>query len=89
MNNRQLYGRSHQPLKKLSDGDSHSVMIRKRWDVVRRIRLELKPHMPQDQVAKQLGLTRQAIEWIELRALYKIYAAFAAERRTHKQAKGM
>ena len=51
----------------------------------RQIRLSLKPVRTQSEIAEILGVTKAAVEQIELRALAKLYWAFAAERRAHKE----
>ena len=51
----------------------------------RAIRLQLKPVRTQAEIATTLGLTKSAVEQIELRALAKIYWAFAEERRAYQQ----
>lgn len=52
------------------------------WALAREIRACLKPHRSQEETAKAMNLSRQAVEQIELRALAKIVHAFRLERST-------
>jgi len=52
---------------------------RNQWLSARLLRQELRPIALQTEVAAKLGITRQAVEQIELRALAKIISAFQEE----------
>lgn len=56
-----------------------AVKRRTTWLKAREIRRQLHPIAHQQAVADQLGITHQAVEQIEMRALTRIVEAFQAE----------
>lgn len=62
--------------RKIKGRDYHSQQRETDWAEARRIRQHLRPVETQQGVANQLGLSRQAVEQIELRALAKVAHAF-------------
>ena len=58
-------------------GESRSSDLRmKRFQAARLVRQELRPQRTQQEVANAIGVSRAAIEWLELSALAKIINAF-------------
>jgi hypothetical protein len=68
------------PRKKLFGTTRSSDTRATTYKDARRIREFLKPHRTQREVAKELNITRQAVELLELSALAKIAHAFRKER---------
>ncbi len=62
-------------------GSSYGAQNRAtKWSAARHMRTKLVPVMTQQDVGKRLGMTRQAVEQTELRALAKVISAFGMER---------
>lgn len=62
-------------------GQSYGSMARgAKYSAARHLRSMLLPSMTQREVAARIGMTRQAVEQTELRALAKLLAAFEQER---------
>ena len=75
MNDRILNPRSYHS--RAIRGESRSSDLRmKRFQVARLLRQELRPQRTQQEVASAIGVSRAAIEWLELSALTKIINAF-------------
>jgi predicted DNA-binding protein (UPF0251 family) len=75
MNDRILNPRSYHS--RAIRGESRSSDLRmKRFQAARLLRQELRPQRTQQEVASVIGVSRAAIEWLELSALTKIINAF-------------
>lgn len=66
-------------LRKMSGSSKDSRCYFTRFNKARVIRSKLIPKMTQIEVAKQLGISKQLVNIVELIALKKIIAAFEAE----------